>query len=162
MNGYLVPGLNLEEGVSMKELAIRRPISYVLHRPEVLAKGGCTANMRVCQFEFPNEYADNEVLIWMTSDQIWQLAERNTSRVYSHYAIGEEKDLEYFARTARHEEVFNFLKSVMLPFYTELLTVEWTGYRILGTVSTCAGPPAWRFELFARDPRGTTRTYTEI
>ncbi|MBU6321544.1 hypothetical protein KGO04_03340 [Patescibacteria group bacterium] len=123
------------------------------YREGALRPDGDASGMLLRQHEFPDEYGDQDRLEVADLDR---LAERAPDRVRGYienYAGSAE--IESWLREAAPGRVIACLR--------ELLGVgamtEWTGFRILGSVTT-RGDPILTLQLFAKHPGSSTEVYS--
>ena len=110
---------------------------------------GNAAYMLIRQFRFPNGFntdrdkiisADSDRLLGWGYDQFRSVLKKHIGR--GEIAIGK------WVLTASDDQVMAFLKDAF-DVTTKYPDVEWTGWRVLGTVNRGNGFPIYTLELFA-------------
>lgn len=118
---------------------------------------GTAAYMLIRQFQFPNEYDDKlDQRIEADSDRCLMIDYENTSRCFNEHTGAGGGGLESWLQTAKDADVIVFLTDILKADKT----INWTGYRVLGTVDRSNGYVVWSFELFAKHPESATEVYT--
>ena len=109
------------------------------------------------QHEFPDTY--DPPLDRMTGDDHDRVQSRDIRRasdcIRKHTGSG-DMGLGYWARSAKAADVLAFCKE----FLQADPAVEWTGFRILGTVNRASGYVVWSIGLFAKHPSTDTKVYS--
>jgi hypothetical protein len=127
------------------------------YNPEALRGLGDASLMLMRQYKFPARY-DPDLDKLINSDHDICLSEnykRTTDCVKKHTNQG-ECGIGYWAQKASDEKIIEFLKDILEAD----LSMEWTGYRILGSVHRNNGFPIWSLELFSKHPKSDTVVYT--
>ena len=113
--------------------------------------------MLICQHNFPNFYVRNmDEIKQIDHDRAMQHYPDYTDRCFKEHTSRGALDFEHWVVNATNEQVFAFLKDILKADTKK----EWTGYRILGTV-TQRGFPVWTLQLFAKHPDTDTVEYSD-
>lgn len=122
-----------------------------------LGARGNAVEMLIRQYKFPDTYSSKDVLLSTFSDHLlgdFEHADRcfreHTSTSLSGFGI------EDWALHAAHKRIFAFL----IDAFRADQSVNWTGYRICGSVHEVNGHAIFHLELFAKHPQSDTRIYT--
>lgn len=124
------------------------------YRPLQLGPFGKARCMFLTQFNFPDTYSKDDLLINADHDRL------NPDHVYycfkEHLGQGPGYyDIEGIIRQTKTEKLFNFL----IDITNVDKKINWTGFRIMGSVSG-SGHPVWTIQLFSKNPTSNTKVYT--
>jgi hypothetical protein len=112
--------------------------------------------MLLKQYQFPHTYDPRDKLAAADSDRCFQSDYDHARRCFQQHTGTGEMGLEYWLKSANDEQVIAFLKDILKAD----ASIEWTGYRILGSVHRGNGYAVWTLELFAKHPESSTEVYT--
>lgn len=132
------------------------------YRPMQLGSLGNASYMLLSQFDFPSTFEESEQFWSRDSDRLQEHDSDHVAGCLRRFNCG----FESFNSTLAAELEGWILRQSpkdLLDFVADLLNAtsyaNWTGYRIMGTVND-RGHAIYSFQLFARDPNGTTEVYT--
>ena len=126
------------------------------YRSDAMWSLGDAVYMFIRQFQFPNEYSQEDKITSADSDRLIQQDIKHASDCFKkHTGSGELNSKNWFL-SAFDEGIMNFLKEILKADSS----IQWTGYRILGSVHQGNGFPVWTLELFAKHPSSKTKVYT--
>lgn len=150
-------------------MATERALPATPYQSGQLESFGSASYMLLSQFDFPDHYEDGvEPLIGRDSDRLQEADPMHVRVVLKRYHCGSQ-DISFLNFNQPQSHLFEGWarkqrsKAEMISFIKALLkadqTINWTGCRIMGTVSD-NGHAIFRFELFARNPAGETSVFT--
>lgn len=116
-----------------------------------------TAHMYLRQFQFPNVYdgkLDNKIMA--DSDRTFLWDHQHARRCFQQHTGTGELGFERWILSTTDKAAMEFLKDILKADES----VEWTGYRVTGSVHQGNGYPVWTLELFAKHPESETQVYT--
>jgi len=116
-----------------------------------------TAYMLLRQYCFPdifNNQLDRHMIA--DSDRIFSWDYDHARRCFKQYTGTGELGLESWIRSVSDEKAMEFLKDILKAD----VRVQWTGYRVMGSVHQGNGYPVWTLELFAKHPDSGTEVYS--
>jgi len=118
---------------------------------------GKASGMLIRQFHFPFEYTDNmDQLLHADHDRLYQQDYKRASECIKKHTGTGELGLGSWAMGATDDEILAFLKEILEADQD----VNWTGFRILGTVHRSNGGPVWSLQLFAKSPDTDTEVFS--
>lgn len=126
------------------------------YRFGALASLGDAAYMLLRQFRFPHEYDTRDTIVTADSDRCFQADYSHAHKCFQEHLHTGEMGLEHWLHTASAKKVIAFLKDILKAD----TKVEWTGYRVLGTVHRGNGRRVYTVQLFAKHPESDTEVYT--
>lgn len=115
------------------------------YRYGALGSLGDAQYMLIRQYRFPLNYTESDKYMSADSDRCFQRNYDHARQCFQKYTKTGEGGLESWVRGASDEEIINFLKDILKADSA----IQWTGYRILGTVRRDNGYVVWSFQLFA-------------
>lgn len=113
-------------------------------------------NMLICQHNFPDTYDERDMLLNDNTADLFVQDFNRVANCFKRHLGSSDIELEHWAHRVNSHSILNFLKDIL-----QADVIEWTGYRILCTVSTYDGYPIWILQLFAKHPSTSTRTYSD-
>lgn len=123
---------------------------------------GDARNKLICQYQFPHEYDPKlDRIISFDHDRLYEQDYERTSAIFNKY-LGTGGNyltmLAYWLEDGRitHKKILEMIKELLEADPT----IEWTGYRILGTVNRSNGAPVHSLQLFAKGKDSKTKVYT--
>ena len=117
---------------------------------------GDASYMLLSQYQFPDEYdSDRDKLTGWDHDRIMQQQYEHGTRCFEQHTGTGELGLEGWLKRAEPEKVLAFLRDILKADPT----INWTGYRILGSVHRGNGYPVYTLQLFAKHPESVTVVY---
>jgi hypothetical protein len=118
---------------------------------------GKASSMFIRQFNFPDTYND-ELDSYESNDHdlIMRTDSEHSYECFKRHTHSTELLFETWALKAYDQKIIIFLKDIMRADSA----INWTGYRIRGTVNVDNGFPVWTLELFAKHPNSDTVVYT--
>ncbi len=126
--------------------------------PYRLSSLGDAAYMLIRQEDFPLDYDE-----WRGDKKTCADHDRLLMWDYDHFRAACDKHMQTgecgicsWARKATKEAVFAFLKAALKADEA----VEWTGFRITGTVNRWNGYPVYTLELFSKGKESNTKVYS--
>ncbi len=131
---------------------------YQAEAPRYGAMGslGNASYMLIAQYQFPDEYdSDLDQMMGWDHDRIMQHQFEHGRRCFKEHGVQGELGLDSWAKLAPPEKVLAFLKDILKAD----ATVNWTGWRILGTLNRSNGYPVWTLALFAKHPKSQTEVF---
>lgn len=126
------------------------------YRPHAMGSLGDASGMLICQYQFPLDYDVRDKIMHADSDRCFQWDYDHARRCFLTYTGTGEVAFESWVKGQHHDKVFAFLKDILKADPN----VEWTGYRILGSVHRGNGFPVWSLQLFAKHPDSRTQVYS--
>lgn len=120
---------------------------------------GSASNKLIRQFKFPYEYDADEEMIQADHDRMLQWDHAHASAAFSRHMGTGELGLAQWAKSAGNEQVLLLLKD-LFKVDENHPGVEWTGYRITGTVNQSNGYPVYSLWLFAKKQGSETKVYS--
>lgn len=118
---------------------------------------GKASGMFIRQFNFPDIYDDElDSYEVRDHDRIMQSESEHANTCFKKHTGKGEFGFEGWALNAYDAKILIFLKDIMRADKA----INWTGYRIRGTVNVGNGYPVWTLELFAKHPDSKTIVYT--
>ena len=118
---------------------------------------GNATYMLLRQWNFPNEYEQGkDIHVAADSDRLVSWNYKRTQECFEKHTLTRELGFEQWLEKASEEQVMSFLKD----FLEADTKVQWTGFRVLGTVHRGNGYPVYTMELFAKHPSTKTEVYT--
>lgn len=128
------------------------------YEPMQLGSTGNAKRMIIRQFDFPFTYDDNEMVEGVDSDIMHRAFPDHTEECVKKHGLFMNFDWERWFSKKSDSEILNFIKE----YGKADPKINWTGYRILGSVHTGNGINVWTLELFAKSPKSKTETYSKI
>lgn len=120
---------------------------------------GDASNMLLQQYQFPNSYRDDEIVIGEYHDRLMGWDYDHWTNIMEKY---KSKLIGNYGLTTRFEQS---KPTVLLKFLIDILkadtSIKWTGFRILGSVNKSNGYPVYIFQLFAKSPKSKTNVYSD-
>ena len=114
--------------------------------------------MLLRQYQFPDSYSGElDELIAKSHDMCFAMNPAYVYECFLNIVGGDDIYLEQWGLQASNDDIFDFIIK-MLGVDGE--PINWTGYRITGTIYTHASRPSWALELFSKHPRSTTKVYS--
>jgi hypothetical protein len=127
-----------------------------LFRPSELGSLGKASCMLICQHQFPHAYDEVlDKLISFDHDKIMEQQYAHGSGCFKKHTGTGDMGLAGWARRTSPEKILKFVRDIL----DADIRVEWTGFRILGTVHRGNGAPVWTLQLFAKHPKSKTLVY---
>lgn len=113
--------------------------------------------MYLRQYQFPDTF-DGQLDKHMTadSDRVFSWDYHHARRCFQQHTGTGELGLEAWIKSTTDEKAMEFLKDILKAD----TSVQWTGYRVMGSVHQGNGYPVWTLELFAKHPDSHTEVYT--
>ena len=118
---------------------------------------GNASYMLIRQFQFPFKYKEIEKIIGQDSDQSISFDYNHAKSCLKRHTGGFEGFLEIWFSKANDTEIISFIKE----FIKADKSINWTGYRILGSVDP-RGYPVWTLDLFSKNPKSNTKVYSNF
>lgn len=126
------------------------------YRSNAMGSFGDASYMLIRQHQFPYDYdPDKDKMIGRDHDRIMQQQFEHGIRCFQKHIGTGDMGLESWLQRATPEQVLDFLKDIL----NADASVEWTGFRILGSVHRGNGYPVWTLELFAKHPETSTKVF---
>lgn len=117
---------------------------------------GKASYMLIRQHQFPNIYNPKlDKMAGWDHDRIMQQQYAHGTRCFNEHTGTGDLGFEGWVKSADPTRVIAFLRDILKADPA----VEWTGFRILGTVNRGNGYPVWTLQLFARHPRSNTEVF---
>lgn len=136
----------------MRETLMAEP-----YRHGALHSFGTAQYMLMCQHDFPHTYEDREQMLSADSDRLFSWDYAHSSAVHQKYRdVMGDQSLESWLNSNKVNEIMAFIKELLKADST----IEWTGFRVLGTVNRSNGYTVWSYQLFAKDPKSKTKVYS--
>lgn len=127
------------------------------HRWGALHSFGDAEYMLMSQHDFPHTYEAHEQMVSADSDRLFSWDHDHSSAVHQKYrGVMGDQGLESWLSGGSTQEIMAFVKEILKADPT----IEWTGYRVLGTVNRSNGYTIWSYQLFAKDPQSKTQVYS--
>jgi hypothetical protein len=124
------------------------------YRPLQLGAFSKARYMFLVQYNFPDTYAEDDLLIGV--DNLQTYSDHAYFCFKEHLGQGPGYfDIEGIIRQTKTEKLFNFL----IEITNVDKKINWTGFRIMGGVSG-SGHPVLTLELFSKSPKSNTKVYT--
>lgn len=129
------------------------------YSPGCLGSLDRTSYMCLRQFQFPDTF-DSQLDKHMTadSDRVSSWDFNHAMNCYKKHTGTGDMGLERWIRSASDESIMAFLKEILKADDDK---VQWTGYRIMGSVHQGNGYPIWTLELFAKSEESNTNVYSD-
>lgn len=128
-----------------------------MYNDSELGSFGTASGMYIRQFEFPETYDRNsEKFLSLDHDRLLQWDHAHASMCFREYTGTGDVGFATFARQSADKNVMAFIRAVTKADET----INWTGYRILASVNRATGYVVWTLQLFAKNPKGSTKVYT--
>lgn len=122
---------------------------------------GSASNKLIRQFNFPWTYDDDEKMIQADHDRIIMWDYKHATACFDRHMKTGEMGLTCWAQQhASDEQVMALLKDLFKVIH-QLPEIEWTGYRITGTVNRSNGYPVYSLWLFAKKKGSGTKVYSD-
>jgi len=124
-----------------------------------LGSFGDAEYMLLRQSAFPDTYTKRDVLMQADSDRLLEWDYKHTDEAFLRRpgaGTGKIMRMEVWSPYAPGDEIRTFLIDVMKADPK----INWTGFRIMGSVHKQTQYPVWHFELFAKHPKSATATYS--
>lgn len=118
---------------------------------------GNADNMLLRQFNFPYEYDERDTMIGTYHDRIQQQEFEHYQECFGRH-IPADSSFERWLRNTSNTHVLSFLKDMLKADPA----VNWTGYRVTGSVDRGNGYPIYYFSLFAKHPETDTKVYSDF
>jgi hypothetical protein len=118
--------------------------------------------MLLRQFNFPHKADSDKDILWDADhDRCFQWDYEHARRCFEEHTGKGDMAFEHWVRNAKAEEVFAFLRDILKAPDEEKdgTPIEWTGFRVMGTVNVSNGYPVWSLQLFAN--RTGVKTYSD-
>lgn len=113
--------------------------------------------MLMQQYNFPDKYSNKDKIECADSDRIYSWDYQHACDVHNKYrGLPGDMGMESWLHQGKPEEVMAFIKELLKADPN----VEWTGFRVLGTVNMSNGYTVWSYELFAKHPESNTAVFT--
>lgn len=120
---------------------------------------GKASNKLIRQFNFPFRHEENEKMAQADHDRMFQWDYEHTRAAFTRHMKTGEMGLPYWASQVGDEQVMALLKD-LFKVEESYSDVEWTGYRITGTVNRSNGNPVYSLWLFAKRKGSKTKVYS--
>ncbi len=120
---------------------------------------GDASNKFIAQHQFPLEYQEDESLIQADHDRMFQWDFDYTRDTFKKHLETGELYLPTWVKSAKPEAVMALLKD-LFKVQESHPDVEWTGYRITGTVNRSNGYPVYSLWLFSKTKGSGTKVYS--
>jgi len=117
---------------------------------------GRASGMLIRQFQFPSKYSPEDKFISADGDRCLQWDHDHARRCFTEHTGKGELGLGDWVGRATDEQMITFIVDLLKAD----ASVEWTGYRVLGTVNRSNGFPVWTLQLFAKHPDSDTEVFT--
>lgn len=131
---------------------------YQAEQPRYGAMGslGDASYMLIRQHRFPHEYdPDLDKMTGWDHDRIMQQQYEHGRRCFKEHTNTGDGGLQGWAEKATPEQILAFLKDILKASDD----VEWSGFRILGSVNRGNGYPVYTLQLFAKHPDSQTEVF---
>jgi len=127
------------------------------YQPCQLGSTGKASSMLLRQYNFPSTY-DSELDKSNCSDhdRLMGYDNKHASACFLKHAGYTDWKFESWVRGASDRDIMMFLKDILRADPK----VNWTGYRVLGTVHLRNGQAVYSLQLFAKHPKSETIVYT--
>lgn len=121
---------------------------------------GQASNKLIQQFNFPFRYEEDEQLIQADHDRMFEWDYTHTTETFKrHMATGSMGLPCWVQQHATDDQVLELLKDLFKVNET-YPDIEWTGFRITGTVNRSNGNPVYSLWLFAKRKGSKTKVYS--
>lgn len=128
------------------------------YRPGALGSFGNAKYMLLRQYQFPDEYDERlDTHLRVDHNLLFQEEPERVIQCFRIYTEGDERSFNSWLRSAKDSAIILFLKDITKAD----LRVNWTGYRVTGTVHYNSAFPVLTLELFAKHPKSKTKVYSE-
>lgn len=135
---------------------IRKVLTANFYRGGAMGSLGDASHMLLRQFQFPDTYSSMDSLTSGDSDRLFQQEYEHATRCFKEHTGWGELGFEMWLRRAFDEDVVKFLTDILKADPL----VQWTGYRVMGSVHRGNGHAIFHLELFAKHPESHTEVYT--
>lgn len=126
------------------------------YRSNAMGSLGDASYMLIRQYQFPNDYDhEKDQMTGWDHDRIMHQQHEHGTRCFDQHTSTGELGLESWVRGAQPQQILDFLKDILKADSS----VEWTGFRILGSVHRGNGYPVWSLALFAKHPDTKTEVF---
>lgn len=126
------------------------------YREGALQSVGNAAQMYIRQFNFPgNDVDEKDMLLTRDHDHLLLHDIDRVETCIEEHTGNTDYYLGGWVRSTTDEKIIGFLIDVL----SADIHVNWTGYRILGSVGG-NGYPVWTLQLFAKHPESKTEVFT--
>lgn len=112
--------------------------------------------MLLKQYQFPDTFEEHEKHITADHDRCLMWDGKHASECFKRHTGTGDLGFDSWLSSADDAAVMAFLKDILKAD----IKIDWTGYRVTGTVNRGNGYPVWTLELFAKDPKSATVVYT--
>ena len=128
------------------------------YQPGQMGSLGKASYMILKQHDFPWEFPDEEVNLFLEedSDRVFAQRHEHAHACVKKHTKGGELSLGSWFKAATDKEVLEFIKE----FIQADPSITWTGYRILGTVHRGNGFPVFTLQIFAKPVNSKTKVYS--
>lgn len=145
------------QGVQVPEVIEPEPYKF-----GAMSSSGRAHLMLLRQYQFPaGMYDDQERMVFADHDRILSNRHEEASRFFKRHMRGPRLEFGDWLRRAQDEQVMALLKDLLENYLAIIPSVEWTGYRVLGSVHAAGGYPVYTLQLFAKLPGSSTEVYSE-
>lgn len=148
--------ISLQQFINSLEVPMCSVLIAEPYRHGAMGSLGNARYMLIRQFRFPFKYSESDKIMSADHDRCFMWDREHAKRCFKEHTGRGELTFEYWAQSAKDEAIFAFLKDILKADSN----IEWTGYRIMGTVNCSSGYPVWSLELFAKHPKSRTKVYT--
>lgn len=119
---------------------------------------GDAAYMLIRQYQFPvDEYEEGEELLGADHDRCVMWDPDHAHRCFAEHTGTGSLGFESWARNSDPKKILAFIKAILKADPN----IEWTGFRVMGTVNRSNGFSVWTLELFAKSPISRTKVTSE-
>ena len=136
---------------------MQRVFQATPYQPGTLGSTGNAAYMLLRQYQFPDEYDERlDTHLQVDHDRLFQQDHEHASRCFKTYIETGDMNFPSWLWNAKDSAIILFLKDLMKAD----ARVNWTGYRVMGSVHRGNGFPVFTLELFAKHQKSKTKVYS--
>lgn len=137
----------------MQQVFLAKPF-----KPNNMGSSGKAKEMIIRQYNFPNTYEDDEKIEGAYSDRCFQWDYDHAEKCIKEHTGTGEGILESWFSKSKDTQIMAFIIDILKADKN----VQWTGYRILGSVHLSNGSAVWYMQLFAKNPNSQTKVYSTL
>ena len=128
-------------------------------RQGAMGSFGKAATMLLQQFNFPDTYDERDIVTCAYSDRCRSWDWDHFQQALERAGIRGDQGIPHWVEDTGQNQVMTFLKDI-LKVEEHHPGVEWTGFRVCGSVSPASGYSVCLLDLFAKHKDSKTKTYT--
>lgn len=122
---------------------------------------GKASNKLIRQFNFPFQYEDDEHMAFADHDRLIMWDYKHAMACFTRHMNTGDLGLESWVQHVCGEQVIELFKDLFKVDESESYSgVEWTGFRITGTVNRSNGNPVYSLWLFSKREGSATKVYS--